>query len=89
VEAKCERLKNEGKDPFMYYTVPEAIIRLRQGVGRLIRSKTDRGAALIFDNRLINTRYGEAFIKSLPVPMQVFQTEAEMFLALKEFFGEG
>ncbi|MCX6639107.1 MAG: exonuclease domain-containing protein [bacterium] len=86
VEARCERLKKEGKDPFMYYTVPEAIIRLRQGIGRLIRSKTDRGAALIFDTRLVSTRYGEAFVNSLPVPIKIFQTEEEMVEQLGNFF---
>lgn len=86
VEARLEKLKAEGKDPFMFYTVPEAVIRLRQGVGRLIRSKTDRGAALICDSRLVRYQYGQAFLESLPVTVQVFNTPAEMVEALEKFF---
>ncbi|TKJ41015.1 hypothetical protein CEE37_04950 [candidate division LCP-89 bacterium B3_LCP] len=89
VEAKLEKIKAEGKDPFMYYTVPEAIIRLRQGIGRLIRSKTDRGAVLICDSRLATTRYGEAFMKSLPVRALVFDSQEETIRALDDFFTEG
>jgi len=88
VEARLEKLKAEGKDPFMYYTVPEAIIRLRQGIGRLIRSRTDHGAALICDSRLIHSRYGEAFLQSLPVPVKVFKTPEEMIECLSHFFAE-
>jgi predicted DnaQ family exonuclease/DinG family helicase len=87
VEARLEKLKKEGKDAFMYYTVPEAIIRLRQGVGRLIRSKTDRGAAILCDTRLVQSRYGEAFLQSLPAPVQVFDNAQEMVVALERFFG--
>lgn len=89
VEARLEKLKAEGKDPFMYYTVPEAIIRLRQGVGRLIRSKTDRGAALICDSRLAAYRYGKAFLDSMPVHVQVWESNEETIEALERFFGNG
>ncbi len=86
VEARLEKLKAEGKDPFLYYTVPEAIIRLRQGIGRLIRSRTDRGAAIICDSRLINSRYGEAFLQSLPLPVKIFADFPEMIQELESFF---
>lgn len=86
VEARLEKLKAEGKDPFMYYTVPEAIIRLRQGIGRLIRSRTDRGAALICDSRLVSSRYREAFLQSLPVPVKVFDSQEDMIRELEKFF---
>jgi ATP-dependent DNA helicase DinG len=86
VEARLEKLKAEGKDPFLYYTVPEAIIRLRQGLGRLIRSKTDRGAALLCDSRLIQSRYGQAFLDSLPVEVKIFQTQEDMLAQLACFF---
>ncbi len=88
VEARIEKLKSEGKDAFMYYTVPEAIIRLRQGVGRLIRSKTDRGAALILDSRLASTRYGEAFLRSLPVEARLFKSKAETIQAIESFLSK-
>jgi DNA polymerase-3 subunit epsilon/ATP-dependent DNA helicase DinG len=52
--------------PFDQYTVPEAILRFRQGFGRLIRTKSDRGVVAVFDRRLLTKRYGTAFIDSLP-----------------------
>ena len=51
---------------FMQYAVPQAILRLRQGFGRLIRTKTDRGAVIILDRRVTASRYGSAFLRSLP-----------------------
>jgi DNA polymerase-3 subunit epsilon/ATP-dependent DNA helicase DinG len=53
--------------PFEQYSVPEAILRFRQGFGRLIRTKSDRGAVVNFDRRLLTKRYGKAFIDSLPM----------------------
>lgn len=53
-------------DPFNQYSVPESILRFRQGFGRLIRSKTDRGVVVILDKRLLNKSYGKAFLNSLP-----------------------
>ena len=53
-------------DPFEELTVPTAILRLRQGVGRLIRSRSDRGVAVILDNRVVTARYGSRFLNSLP-----------------------
>jgi DNA polymerase-3 subunit epsilon/ATP-dependent DNA helicase DinG len=50
----------------MQYAVPDAILRFRQGFGRLIRTKTDRGVVALFDNRVISKRYGQAFLDSLP-----------------------
>lgn len=52
--------------PFDQYTVPEAILRFRQGFGRLIRTKSDRGVVVVFDRRILTKRYGAAFIDSLP-----------------------
>ena len=51
---------------FMQYSVPRSILRLRQGFGRLIRTKTDRGVVIILDRRVIASRYGSAFLNSLP-----------------------
>lgn len=53
-------------DPFSQYALPEAILRLRQGFGRLIRSKTDRGVVVILDKRILTKSYGRAFLDSLP-----------------------
>ncbi len=51
---------------FNQYAVPQAILRLRQGFGRLIRTKTDKGVAIILDKRIVSRRYGKTFLKSLP-----------------------
>ena len=56
---------------FMQYAVPQAILRLRQGFGRLIRTKTDRGAVVILDRRVTASRYGSAFLRSLPPARRV------------------
>ena len=53
-------------DPFYEYAVPQSVLRLRQGFGRLIRTKSDRGVAIILDRRIVSRRYGKAFIDSLP-----------------------
>lgn len=66
VAARIHRLEEEGRNSFMEYSVPNAIIALRQGVGRLIRSKKDTGILAILDARLRTRRYGELFLKSLP-----------------------
>ena len=54
------------EDPFYEYAVPQSVLRLRQGFGRLIRTKSDRGVAIILDRRIVSRRYGKAFIDSLP-----------------------
>jgi DNA polymerase-3 subunit epsilon/ATP-dependent DNA helicase DinG len=53
-------------DPFYQYAVPDAILRFRQGFGRLIRTRTDRGLVVIMDKRVLSKKYGELFIESLP-----------------------
>jgi DNA polymerase-3 subunit epsilon/ATP-dependent DNA helicase DinG len=52
--------------PFDEYALPQAVLRFRQGFGRLIRSKTDRGALIVLDKRLTSRRYGESFLRSIP-----------------------
>ena len=64
-EARGQVMIQEGRDPFFEDSVPRAIIRLRQGIGRLIRHRYDRGYAVICDGRIIRRSYGRAFISSL------------------------
>ena len=66
MEAKTERLEAEGKSSFMEITIPKAVIRFRQGMGRLIRSHTDVGDLLILDSRVLHKRYGAHFLSELP-----------------------
>ncbi|GAX89768.1 ATP-dependent DNA helicase DinG [Effusibacillus lacus] len=67
-EARAEALEREGRNSFMDYSVPQAIVRFKQGFGRLIRSKKDVGAIVVYDRRLVDARYGKHFIRSLPGP---------------------
>lgn len=89
IAARMELLSREGKSPFLSYQVPRAIIQLKQGVGRLIRSSQDRGIVVIFDVRLFTKSYGKLFIRSLP-PCRVADRLEEMdgFLA-GNFVGNG
>jgi ATP-dependent DNA helicase DinG len=66
IEAKLELIEERGGDPFTEYSLPEAILKLRQGVGRLIRTKTDLGIIVILDNRIVTKPYGRAFMQALP-----------------------
>ena len=61
-----EDMERSGIDSFMNYFMPEAILKLRQGVGRLIRTKTDKGIIVILDNRVMTKNYGKFFIQALP-----------------------
>ncbi|GAB4418600.1 MAG: helicase C-terminal domain-containing protein [Thermodesulfovibrionales bacterium] len=65
-EARMEALSENGKNPFYHYQVPQAVILLKQGFGRLIRTKTDRGTVAIMDTRVRTKGYGAQFLKSLP-----------------------
>ena len=65
-EAKLEEIQSSGGDPFRDYSLPEAILKLRQGIGRLIRNSSDTGSIVILDSRILSRPYGKAFLKALP-----------------------
>jgi predicted DnaQ family exonuclease/DinG family helicase len=67
IQARTEELEKNGEDSFMGYSVPETILKFRQGTGRLIRHREDSGIIMILDSRVVNTRWGRAFLNSLPV----------------------
>jgi ATP-dependent DNA helicase DinG len=82
LEARLEHIQRQGGDPFRDYQLPSAIITLRQGLGRLIRSGQDRGALCILDGRLLSRAYGRAFVDSFPpCPMTTARED------LRRFFG--
>ena len=66
LEAKIELIEKRGGNAFMDYSLPTAILKFKQGIGRLIRSKTDEGMIVILDKRIISARYGKYFINALP-----------------------
>ncbi|GAB2692099.1 ATP-dependent DNA helicase DinG [Paenibacillus thermoaerophilus] len=68
VEAKAEMLKKRNQNPFMAWSVPQAVIRFKQGFGRLIRTASDRGIVVLYDTRVLDTYYGKHFLYSLPGP---------------------
>ena len=81
-EAKCEHIRDAGGNPFNDLTLPDALIKFRQGVGRLIRTQTDRGLVTLLDSRLLAKSYGRLFLDCLPQPeFTVFtrETRTERF----------
>ncbi len=68
-EARAEWLRGQGGNPFNELTLPDSLMKFRQGVGRLIRNKTDRGIITLLDARLLTKAYGREFIASLPTPV--------------------
>lgn len=88
IAARMERIKQEGGNPFADYAVPEAIIKFRQGFGRLIRHKEDIGAVLVCDNRLSRMQYGRHFLDSLPVEARIFHNKDALFEELYNWFAK-
>jgi ATP-dependent DNA helicase DinG len=86
LEARSHRIRQRGGNPFSDYTVPQAVIKLRQGFGRLIRNKNDFGSVLIFDSRVIHKNYGRKFLKSLPECSVAVGSEDVVLQGLEKFY---
>lgn len=86
LKARLEGLKREGRNGFFEYQVPQAVLALKQGVGRLIRDPDDFGVVMIADPRVRTKGYGRAFVASLP-PMTVTQDVAEAVRFLRDQLG--
>ena len=76
-EARCEHIRDRGGNPFNELTLPDALIKFRQGIGRLIRTATDRGLVTILDSRVLAKSYGRLFIDCLPQPEFVRMLRAD------------
>ena len=87
IEAQMEEIERSGGNPFIEYSVPEAAIKLRQGAGRLIRHRSDRGVVVIMDKRVITTRYGSLFKRSLSGSSLRAENEDMLVDGLKQWFG--
>lgn len=84
-EARMEQLSQQGQDPFYHYSLPQAVLRFRQGYGRLIRTVDDWGVVVVLDNRIVNKRYGKIFLQSLPDPRCVTGPPQALIRHIKEW----
>ena len=83
--ARTESAEKRGGSGFMELSVPDAVIKFRQGVGRLIRRGSDRGAVVVLDKRLITKRYGRTFLESIPESKQLFESFDTICRAVESF----
>ena len=84
VEARCESVAAAGENPFTSFMVRDAVLRLRQGFGRLIRRTGDRGVVIILDNRLHTKNYGATFLSALPVMPVSFGDTADLLELMED-----
>jgi ATP-dependent DNA helicase DinG len=84
--ARAEAIEVTGGDPFMAYTVPQAVIKFKQGFGRLIRHRDDRGVVLILDSRVVKKGYGRIFLRSLPAARVLAAPADVVFAEIGRFF---
>lgn len=85
-EARAERLKERGLDPFQHISLPQAIIKFKQGFGRLIRHKTDRGVVLVFDQRIAGKGYGRHFLEAVHGVQPIFAPGHTILQQVSVFF---
>lgn len=86
VEAYLEKLAMEGKDSFNHFMLPNALLKYRQGFGRLIRHKTDHGIVVIFDNRIVTKNYGKYFIETVPAQTVITRNDMEFLDYISSWF---
>ena len=87
-ENRHPAIAQAGGNSFKQYSVPQAVIKLRQGFGRLIRRRSDWGTVVVLDNRLIRKYYGKAFLKSLPHVPVVQENAEKLWSYLSDFYEE-
>ena len=79
IEARLEAITRRGGNPFLEYSLPEAVLKLRQGVGRLLRSRNDKGIITILDSRIVRKSYGRIFLLSLPrCPVELMNSSGDV-----------
>ena len=88
-QARFERLEAQGLDPFRAYSLPQAVLRFRQGFGRLIRTQKDRGIVLVLDRRVTNQWYGRVFLASLPDVLRAQGPARAVLMRIRSAVGNG
>ncbi len=88
VEARGEKVEREGGSKFRDHALPEAVIRFRQGFGRLIRTKSDRGVVIVTDPRIVTKNYGATFRRSIPTSVHTVVSQEELIERISSFFDD-
>ncbi len=88
LRARMAEIENRGGNPFAELSLPDAVVRLRQGFGRLMRRHDDIGVVLILDSRIVSKQYGSVFLESLPQTRRSIGPSREVLGAVREFFGQ-
>ena len=86
IEARSEQIERNGGSPFRDYALPEAVIKFRQGFGRLVRTKSDRGVVVVTDPRIVTKSYGATFRKSIPASVHTVTETDELLSRVRDFF---
>lgn len=86
IQARLEKIEEKGQNSFYNYSLPRAVLKFRQGYGRLIRSNSDCGSCIILDNRVVTKRYGKQFLMSLPKQPIFIDSLEDTSINLKNFF---
>ena len=86
IEARSEKIEREGGSSFRDYALPEAVIKFRQGFGRLVRTKSDRGVVIVTDPRLVTKNYGATFRKSIPASVHTVTELQDLLQRVEDFF---
>jgi ATP-dependent DNA helicase DinG len=76
--ARMERLEKNGENSFVSYSLPNAVLKFKQGFGRLIRQKSDTGSIIVTDNRLVKSNFGQIFLSSVPAELNVLYSQDEL-----------
>ncbi|WP_167577451.1 ATP-dependent DNA helicase DinG [Ammoniphilus sp. YIM 78166] len=87
IEARSEYIKSNRGNPFMDMSVPQAVIRFKQGFGRLVRTQKDKGVVIVFDKRIVESRYGQYFVKSLPETPLHYRPFNQLLPMVEEWLG--
>jgi ATP-dependent DNA helicase DinG len=88
-EARSENIEAEGGSSFRDYMIPEAVIKFRQGFGRLVRTKSDRGVVVVTDGRIVSKNYGAMFRKSIAASVHSVRTAEDVFSRTADFLDVG